>query len=267
MEKNILFFAPHPDDAEFYAGGTLAKLISEGARLTIVTVTDGNKGSYEHDTTSLVSLRRQEARDAAAVLGAEPPILLGHVDFELDRLPAGFLRQQFVRLIRQHQPDVVFAEDAYSPSEIHPDHRAVAQAVAEALNYAALPLLYPEHLEEGLKPYFVPEKYFFANDSNNANKIIDITAFFAKKMAALAAHKTQIQFLVEDIMLQARVAGLDLNSVLGDAASDPLVSMTLYMQAEAAEIGRKGGVALGEAFRYVRFHPLVETLLEAQGLK
>jgi len=27
MEKNILFFAPHPDDAEFYAGGTLAKLI------------------------------------------------------------------------------------------------------------------------------------------------------------------------------------------------------------------------------------------------
>jgi LmbE family N-acetylglucosaminyl deacetylase len=262
--KTVLFFAPHPDDAEFYAGGTLAKLISEGASLTIVTVTDGNKGSYEHDSSTLVSLRRQEACDAAAVLGANPPILLGHVDFELDRLPVGFLRQQFVRLIRQYRPDVVFAEEAYSSAEIHPDHRIVAQAAAEALNYSSLPLLYPEHLDEGLQPHFVTEKYFYSNDSSTANKIIEITDFFERKMAALATHKTQMDFLVEDIFLQARQAGLDLKAILGDSAADPLAAMTWAMQTEAAQIGQKGGVALGEAFRYVRYHPYVEALLSTQ---
>ncbi len=43
-QKTVLVLAPHPDDAEFYAGGTLAKWIAEGARVIIVIATDGSKG-------------------------------------------------------------------------------------------------------------------------------------------------------------------------------------------------------------------------------
>ncbi len=66
MPKTILVIVPHPDDAEFYAGGTLAGFARSGDRLIIVTTTDGSKGSYELDGMSLISARKQEANNAAA---------------------------------------------------------------------------------------------------------------------------------------------------------------------------------------------------------
>jgi LmbE family N-acetylglucosaminyl deacetylase len=260
--KMILVLAPHPDDAEFYAGGMLAKMIAEGARAVIVIATDGCKGSLEHDSDTLIRLRREEAKGAAAALGAEPPVMLGHADMELDALPAGFLREQFVRLIRQYKPDVVIAEDPFAAYEIHPDHRAVAWAASDAISYASLPLVHPEHLAEGLEPHFVPEKYFYSEDLSTANKIVDITDAMDKKLAALAEHKTQMTFLVEDVLRQARLAGLDLDALLGDSLGNPMTAVAWALKAQAEKVGQKIGVQYGEAFRYARFHPFVESLLE-----
>ena len=150
MSKVVLALVPHPDDAEFYAGGLLAKLAAEGARVHIVVTSDGGRGSFEADSETLIATRAEEMRRAAAALGAEPPILLGHPDGELDKLPAGVLREQFIRAIRQFRPDVVIAQDPYAPFEPHPDHRVVAWAATEALNFARLPLYHPEHLAAGL---------------------------------------------------------------------------------------------------------------------
>ena len=149
-------------------------------------------------------------RRAAAVLGAEPPILLGYPDMELDTLPAGVLREKFIRTIRQLKPDVLVAEDPYAPFEPHPDHRAVAWAATEAINYAGLPLVHPEHLAEGLALHLVVEKYFYANVPTLANKCIDISEALARKLAALAEHKSQMVFLVAGVMREAEVAGLDI---------------------------------------------------------
>ena len=76
MAKKVIVFAPHPDDAEFYAGGTLTRMIAEGDKVVIVVATDGSKGSFEHAGDALAALRRSEALQAAKVLGAEPPIML-----------------------------------------------------------------------------------------------------------------------------------------------------------------------------------------------
>jgi LmbE family N-acetylglucosaminyl deacetylase len=54
--------------------------------VVIVIATDGSKGSYHEQSANLTGLRVQEARRAAAVLGAEPPVLLCHADIELDQL-------------------------------------------------------------------------------------------------------------------------------------------------------------------------------------
>ncbi|MEW6094630.1 MAG: PIG-L deacetylase family protein [Chloroflexota bacterium] len=260
--KMILVLAPHPDDAEFYAGGTIAKMITEGARAVIIIATDGRRGSFAHDSETLVHLRREEATQAAAVLGAEPPVMLGHADMELDALPPGFLREQFVRLIRQYKPDVVIAEDPFAQYEVHPDHRAVAWAASDAISYASLPLVHPEHLAEGLEPYFVPDKYFYSEDPSTANKIVDITGTMEKKLSALAEHKTQIAFLVEDVLRQARLAGLDLDALLGDSLGDPMTAVAWALKTQAGKVGQQISVEYGEAFRYARFHPFVESLLE-----
>ena len=260
--KMILALVPHPDDAEFYAGGTIARMIAEGAQAVIVIATDGRRGSFQHDSETLINLRREEAKQAAAVLGAEPPVMLGHADMELDALPPGFLRQQFVRLIRQYRPDVVIAEDPFAPDEVHPDHRAVAWAASDAISYASLPLVHPEHLAEGLPPHFVPEKYFFAENSSGANKIVDITNTMEKKLSALAEHKTQITFLVEDVFRQARLAGLDLDALLGESLDNPMTAVAWALKAQASKVGQQIGVQYGEAFRYARFHPFIESLVE-----
>lgn len=266
MPKKLLVFAPHPDDAEFFAGGTIARLIQQGWQATIVTVTDGRCGSYHHDSQALVELRAAEARRASAALGAQPPIFLGHPDQGLDRLPPGYLREQFIRLIRQIRPEAVIAEDtaqSAATQEIHPDHRAVAWAASDAVNFSMLPLVHPEHLEDGLEPHFVSEKYYYAGGPEAQNKIIDITATLPIKLAALEEHRSQVEFLVEDVLLQMKMAGFDLTKRIGPALSDPLVAFKWAMEAEAAAVGARIGVSYAEAFRYVRFSPLIETLLAA----
>jgi hypothetical protein len=123
----------------------------------------------------------------------------------------------------------------------------------------------PEHAEEGLQPHFVAEKDFYSEHRPSTNRVVDISLTLDAKLRALGEHKTQVAFLVEDVMRQARSAGLDVESVLGSMAGEPMLALEWALRGQAAEVGARIGVAYGEAFRYVRFHPIVESLLAAQG--
>jgi len=82
-----------------------------------------------------------------------------------------------------------------------------------------------------------------------------------RKLAALAAHRSQVEFLVAGVLQQVTLAGLDVQAMFGDAANDPLALLAWGMQTQAAEVGQQIGVTFGEAFRYERFHALVEGML------
>lgn len=263
MPGSVLVFSPHPDDAEFFAGGTLAKMADEGAAITILVASDGSRGSFDLDRENLVRIRREEQLRASAVLGVSETVFLGHPDLGLDTLPPGLLREQFIRALRQHRPEAVIVEDPFAPYEVHPDHRAVAWAASDAVSFASLPLMHPEHLDQGLEPHWVVEKYLYSEHAPSTNKVIDITFTMDRKLAAMGEHKSQMAFLVEEVMRQARLAGLDIHSILGDAAGDPVAAMGWALRSQAAEIGGRIGVEYGEAFRYARFHPIVESLLVA----
>src|SRR6266702_4597345 len=45
-DTRVLIVTAHPDDTEFYLGGTLLRLAEAGARLHLVVATDGEKGYY-----------------------------------------------------------------------------------------------------------------------------------------------------------------------------------------------------------------------------
>jgi LmbE family N-acetylglucosaminyl deacetylase len=261
MPDIVLALVPHPDDAEFYCGGTLAKYAAEGAKVHIVVATDGRKGSYMEESNTLAELRAEETRRAAVELGAEPPILLGFPDMELDTLRPGVLREQLARAIRRVRPDVVFAEDPYALYEPHPDHRAVAWAATEAINCACLPLAYPQHLAEGLQPHRVREKYFYGDALPGANKVVDTTAYFARKMAALAEHRSQVVFVIEGILQEVEMAGLDVTDVVGHGSANPLDILTYGLRVQDAQVGREIGVMFAEKFRWERYHPIVEAAL------
>src|SRR5947207_13385062 len=76
----------HPDDSEFGAGGTVAKLAKEGCEVVYVIVTNGNKGSSDRSMTPerLARIREEEQRNAARTLGVERVAFLGYADGEVE---------------------------------------------------------------------------------------------------------------------------------------------------------------------------------------
>ena len=81
-KQTILCVYAHPDDGEFYAGGSLAKWASQGHRVLAICATDGALGTKRTDQTrqEVAETRRRELTSALAVLGAEPPVMLGCPD-------------------------------------------------------------------------------------------------------------------------------------------------------------------------------------------
>lgn len=261
MNNKVLVMAPHPDDAEFFAGGLIASLLAEGADVTIVTATDGCCGSYRETRDDLIHIRKLEAENAAKVMGTQV-IMLGYHDYELDLVAPGELREKLVKLIRMHKPDIVITIDPYASNEAHPDHRALAWAASDAVNHSGLPLVYPDHLAEGLQPHFVCEKYYYSDDYSIHNKVVDITNFMEKKLAAMKAHESQVVFLVEDFFRQASIAGIDLKTALGPALNDPFDALSFALISQAEQIGKNAGVKYAESYRYTRFHAFIEDILQ-----
>lgn len=266
QSKTAMVLVPHPDDAEFYAGGFIARLAVEGWRVVIVTATDGRRGSFVETEEDLILKRAEEARLGGKLIGAAEVLLLGYPDGGLDELPPGALRSEFVRLIRQYRPALTISQDPFYPLEDHPDHRACAWAVSDAIGMCYLPLAYPEHMAAGLKTHAVPEKYYYtAPGSPTANRIEDITATIDTRIAALRAHNTQMEFLVQEIIDQASMAGLNPDDLLSMFGGDRGEAMGWFIRQEAAETGKLAGFEYGEAYHYDRYHPAIEMVLSQMG--
>ncbi len=189
--ETYMLVVAHPDDSEFGAGGTVARLTRAGKRVVVIQVTSGNKGSPDPDADPSVvaATREAELTEATRLLGVSDLIFLRCMDGEL--VPDLALREQLVRTIRIHQPDVIVTHDPFRPYALHPDHRAVGLATTDAVYPTARdPLYFPEHYQAGLKSHKTAEIWYFGADT--PDRFIDITSTFNQKIEALKAHVSQI---------------------------------------------------------------------------
>ncbi len=201
MESTVdaLVIAPHPDDAEFGAAGTVAAWTDAGKTVVYALCTSGEKGTTDPGMPpgELRRIREAEQRAAAEVVGVREVVFLGYPDQGLEDTPE--FRKRIVALIRRYRPHTVLTTDPYRRYLWHRDHRITGQAVCDALYpFARDHLAYPDLMEEGLGPHKVREALFWGAES--VNHRVDITSTFDRKLTALRCHASQVkEFTMPDL--------------------------------------------------------------------
>jgi LmbE family N-acetylglucosaminyl deacetylase len=196
VPKIVLGISAHPDDLDYGAGGTIAKFISQGAKVYYLILTDGSKGISDSaaNAEEVANRRVAEQQEASTQLGLSGVIFAGFEDAKLANTEV--VKREIIRRIREYRPDTVITHDPtfiYS-AELgfinHPDHRAAGQAALDAVYPLARDAMsYPELLKEGLEPHEVSTILLMRPDTKNF--ISDISDFIEQKRLALAAHTSQ----------------------------------------------------------------------------
>lgn len=175
MDTDLLVFGPHPDDLEIGLGGTIARHVADGYRVGLCDLTAGELG-----TNGTPERRRAESQQAAEVLGVAWRENLGWPD---GGMSTDHIRPA-VEFIRRHRPATVavpYWDDR------HPDHVASSRLLQEAVFRSGL-RKYPADGEAWRVDWIC---YYFINQSASPSFVVDVSAHYETKRAALDCHASQ----------------------------------------------------------------------------
>lgn len=166
-----LVFAPHADDETYGMGGSLIRARKEAVETHVVVFTDGALGGSRDD---LVEVRQREVKRATDMLGVKSLQCWTEPDRGLEQ--SSGVTDKVVRAIQELAPASVFFP---APLEIHPDHRAAAFIVWEALQHT---------YQQNNKPQIIA---YEIGVQNPINFFIDITAEKAEKEKVMDIYASQ----------------------------------------------------------------------------
>ena len=182
MKLDLLVFAAHPDDAELACSGTILKYTSEGKKVGVVDLTQGELG-----TRGNAKLRAQEAAASAEILGLSIRENLGlrdgfFLNDEINRL-------KVIEAIRKYQPEIVLAN---ALSDRHPDHGRASELISDAVFLSGLTKIETQLDGQGQKPWrprlllhYIQDRYI------QPDILIDITPYWEQKLASIRAFRSQ----------------------------------------------------------------------------
>jgi LmbE family N-acetylglucosaminyl deacetylase len=228
---NVLALGAHPDDLELMAGGTLRRCVLRGDIVVMACLTNGNMGHIEISPDELAEIRKEEAKRASELIGAQ---------FEWLNFPDEWLmheektaRQAVVDVLRKHQPDIVIT---HAPNDYHPDHRAAYTLVFAASFLATVP-----HITSAYGAVkHVPEMYLMdtlGGLESHPIYYVDVTDVYPLKRQALEQHQSQITWMKDH-------SGIDFAD---------------WMRVIAEYRGLQSGVKYAEGFLLERRWPGVST--------
>ena len=232
MAIDLLAFGPHPDDIEIGLGGTIARYAAEGRSVVLIDLTRGELGS-----NGTPAERQTEATAAARVLGASIRENLGWPD-------GGFATtEEFVRsavdAIRRHKPRTVAVPYWH---DRHPDHVRASEVLSSAAFTSALRRY--ETDREAWRADWVC--YYFINDGATPSFVIDVSAHYEKKQAALDCYRSQFG----DQWSRAQKDPADIGDVAaaGDVTATRLNAPTFrrLIESRDAQFGARAGVLFAE---------------------
>jgi bacillithiol biosynthesis deacetylase BshB1 len=184
MPIDILAIAAHRDDVELTCAGTLIKAVDQGHRTAILDLTAGETG-----TRGSADLRAREAEAAAEILGVSERRNAELPDAHLANDETS--RRIVVEAIRHFAPRVVILP---FPVGRHPDHRIASELGRDACFLSGL-AKYPA-AGQPHKPFKIIYALSYREDPLKATFMVDISAQFERKMAAIRCYASQFDAAV-----------------------------------------------------------------------
>jgi N-acetylglucosamine malate deacetylase 1 len=177
MSLDVLAIAAHPDDVEHTCGGTLIRMAESGYRTGVLDLTAGDMG-----TRGSPDERLAEAEAAAKHMSLA---WRGNLHFPDARLENNIgARMTLAVKIRELRPRVVILP--YWEAR-HPDHYRACELGYEACFLAGLKKL--DEYSEPHRPFKIVYSTLYANVKPSF--VVDISAQFERRMAALLSYKSQ----------------------------------------------------------------------------
>lgn len=183
----VIIIGAHPDDGEFYSGGTAALWAQAGAKVQIVAMTNGDAGHQNQGEGVLARRRAAECMRSAEILGVSWQSLDIH-DGEV--LPSLKARNAVIRAIRNWEADIVIT---HRTNDYHPDHRYTGQIVQDAAYLVVVPAICPDTPRLEYNPVFM----YFRDDFRKpepfrADVVVDVTPAMEKKWLSMDSMDSQM---------------------------------------------------------------------------
>lgn len=179
MPVDLLAIAAHRDDVELTCAGTLIKAADQGYRTGILDLTQGETG-----TRGSAAVRAAEAEAAARVMGVAERRNAALPDAHLANTDAA--RRVLVEQIRHFAPRVVILP---YPVGRHPDHRIASELARDACFLSGL----AKYDAPGTphRPHKILYALAYREDPVKPTFVVDISAEFERKMAAIRCYASQ----------------------------------------------------------------------------
>ncbi|HIP32148.1 MAG TPA: PIG-L family deacetylase [Crocinitomicaceae bacterium] len=131
--NKVLILAPHPDDAEFGLGGTIARLKEMGKEVHVAVFSNCEKSTPAGFEIGAIEKEMYASFDYLGIDKEHQHIL----DFEVREFPSK--RQEILEALivlrKEIQPDLVFLP---SSSDVHQDHKTINEEGIRAFKHANL---------------------------------------------------------------------------------------------------------------------------------
>ena len=255
--RPVLVIVAHGDDPALFIGGTIRLLADAGCDVHILRFTDDATDSHGLDAAETVQRNHREFQDAAGILGASGTTSLNFPTDTLGDVPRSTLREAVIRAIRSLKPYAVLTFDPYSVLyEDNQDHIRIAQETDEAFWTSMFDKHHPEHVDQGLAPHGVAERWYFGRRVLEPTDRIDVSQVLDAKVEAALAHVTMMDNLIHQLSLMGRTAGIP-----GPALEERLADRDSLIEAMV----RRSDVEELRIVRFAGFGELLDDLVGEQA--
>jgi N-acetylglucosamine malate deacetylase 1 len=185
----VLVVAPHADDETLGAGGAIARHAREGDEVTVAVMTGPGEGRHPVFPNELWDTVRDEAEEAAAVLGVKDLVFRELPAVLVPDRPVWEVNGVAAEVLEQAAPEILYVP---FPFDLHRDHREISYAFSVAWRPTTelgrrIRLIYayetlsethwnPAYLEAGFTP----------------NTYVDISGELDVKLDALRCYRSQM---------------------------------------------------------------------------